>query len=91
MYKFIKHLYHSTPTYSNVAYLYKDINTNAYYLSYTHPHSEDIIEDLSEYMTKPNIFKQELLKNITIEAEVTLEHFRNKYIKGYILDLSFVN
>ena len=88
MYKFIKFLPHSNITYSHVAYLYQDMSTNKYYLSHTHPASEDIVDNSTQFMlinNTPKTVKQDLLRNITKEDEVTSQHFAVKNINGYLL------
>lgn len=88
MYKFIKFLPHSNITYSHVAYLYQDMSTKKYYLSHTHPDSENVIDNSSQFMlinNKPKTFTPEFLHNISKEAEVTSKHFASKNINGYLL------
>ena len=88
MYKFIKVLYHNNPVISHVAYLYQDITTNKYYLSYTQFNSEDIVDNSNQYMlfdNKPKITTQSLLKNIDIVTEVTQDDFILKKINNYKL------
>ncbi len=88
MYKFIKILPNINPLLSIGAYLYQDISTNKYYLSYTHPSSEDIIDNSKQYMllnNKPVVTRQEFLKNISKESEVTQNDFIAKKIGNYKL------
>jgi hypothetical protein len=88
MYKFIKILPNINPLLSIGAYLYQDISTKKYYLSYTHPNSEDIIDNSKQYMllnNKPVVTRQELLKNISKESEVTQNDFIAKKIGNYKL------
>jgi|LakMenEpi03Aug12_release.lakeMendotaPanAssembly.Ray.scaffolds.fasta_scaffold1067394_1 hypothetical protein len=88
MYKFIKILFHCNPALSHVAYLYQDMTTYKYYLSYTHFNSEDIIDNSNQYLiidNKPKITKQSFLKNIDIVAEVTQGDFILNKINNYML------
>jgi hypothetical protein len=88
MYKFIQYLYHKNTTYSHVAYLYQDTTTKKYYLSYTTPDNEDVIDNTNIYMLLNNGTKRiqaELLKNIDIVAEVTQSHFIAGQINDYII------
>ncbi len=89
MYKFIRVLFHINPSISHVGYLYQDITTNKYYLSYTHFNSENIIDNSNQYMlidNEPKITKQSsLLKNIDIVTEVTQYDFTLKQINNYKL------
>lgn len=65
MYKFIKILFHIDPVISHVAYLYQDITTHKYYLSYTDFNSENIIDNSNQYMlidNKPKIARPLFLK-----------------------------
>ena len=89
MYKFIQVLFHKNPLISHTAYLYQDITTNKYYLSYTHFDSENTINLSNQYMliqNKPKITKQSLLENIDIVAEVTPDDFAAKQINNYTLN-----
>jgi hypothetical protein len=88
MYKFVKVLFHCDPRMSHVAYLYQDMTTDKYYLSYTSPNSEDRIDYSNQYFlinNEPKITKQSFLKHINIEAEVTLSNFLLHKINNYIL------
>lgn len=88
MYKFIKILFHINPTFSHAAYLYQDITTDKYYLSYTHQDSENIIDESNQFMllnNEPKITKQPFLKHIDIVAEVTPKDFGLKKIHNYII------
>lgn len=88
MYKFVKVLFHCDPRMSHVAYLYQDMTTDKYYLSYTSPNSEDRIDYSNQYFlinNEPKINKQSFLKHINIEAEVTLSNFLLHKINNYIL------
>lgn len=88
MYKFIKFLFHCDPTMSHVAYLYQDMTTYKYYLSRTHPDSEDTIEYSNQYLlidNEPKITKQPFLKNINIVTEVTPNDFILNKINNYKL------
>lgn len=89
MYKFIKSLSNVDPSFSLGAFLYQDMTTNKYYISYTHYDSENIIDNSNQYMlldNKPKITKQPFLKNIKIIAEVTPYDFMVKRIKDYKLE-----
>lgn len=73
---------------SHVAYLYQDITTNKYYVSYTHYNSEAIIDYLNQYLLIDNnskITKQSFLKNINIVTEVTSIDFMLGKINNYKL------
>ena len=86
MYKFIKVLFHINPGFSRVAYLYQDMTTHKYYLSYTHFDSEYI--HTNQYMlidNEPKTTKQAFLKNIDIVTEVTQHDFTLKKINNYKL------
>jgi len=88
MYKFIQPLFHTNPLISHIAYLYQDITTYKYYLSYTPPDSENIIDFSNQYMlidNEPKITKQANLKNIKIVTEVTQLDFALKKINNYII------
>lgn len=88
MYKFIKNLFHCDPAMSHVAYLYQDITTNKYYLSYTHYNSEAIIDYSNQYLLIDNnskITKQSFLTNINIVTEVTSIDFMLGKINNYKL------
>ena len=86
MYKFIKSLFHVNPTFSHMAYLYQDTTTQKYYLSYTPPDNEDIIDNTNNYMLINNETKRikaEFLKTINIVTEVTQSHFMAKQVNNY--------
>ncbi len=88
MYQFIQVLRHRDPNISHVAYLYQDITTNKYYLSYTYFNSEDVIDDSNQYMllnNKPKISAKSLLTNIDIVSEVTQYEYKFNKIKNYCL------
>lgn len=88
MYKFIKYLPHENTFCSHCAYLYQDITTKKYYLSFTHPDSENIIDKSNQYMlfnNKPIVIKPEFLKNITKDIEVMSHHFIYKKVNNYLL------
>jgi len=88
MYKYIKTLFHINPLISHVAYLYQDITTNEYYLSYTNFNSENIIDKSNEYLllnNEPKITKQTYLKNIDIITKVNEHDFLSKQINNYKL------
>ena len=89
MYKFIKVLSHTNPEISHVAYLYQDMTTHKYYLSYTHFNREYIeYKRTNQYMllidNEPKTTKR-VLKNINIVKEVTLNDFILKKINDYKL------
>ena len=88
MYKFIKITFHENPVISHVAYLYQDMTTYKYYLSYTNPNSEDIFDNSNQYMlfdNKPKITRQSLLNYIDIITEVTQADFTANKINNYLL------
>lgn len=88
MYKFIKTLFHMNPLISHVAYLYQDMTTHKYYLSYTDFNSENIIDNSNQYLLIDNnrkITKPSFLKNIDIVTEVTQEDFTLHKINNYKL------
>ena len=88
MYKFIKITFHENPVISRVAYLYQDMTTYKYYLSYTNPNSEDTIDNSNQYMlfdNKPKITRQSLLNYIDIITEVTQDDFTANKINNYLL------
>jgi hypothetical protein len=88
MYKFIKTLFHINPLISHVAYLYQDVTTHKFYLSYTNFNNENIIDNSNQYLlidNKPKITKQPFLKNIDIVTEVTQNDFTLKQINNYKL------
>lgn len=75
---------------SHVAYLYQDMKTNKYYLSLTHPDSENTNDTSNQYLlihNEPKTInkKQLLLNNINIIAEVTTTDFVLNQIKNYKL------
>jgi hypothetical protein len=79
MYKFIKILFHTNPLINNVAYLYQDIPTQKYYLSYTNFNNENVIDNSNQYMlinNEPKIYKKKFLTNIDIVKEVTQDDFK---------------
>ncbi len=88
MYQFIQVLHHRNPQISHVGYLYQDITTNKYYLSYTHFNSEDLIDNSNQFMllnNKPKISAKSLLKNIDIVSEVTYLEYKLNNIKDYCI------
>lgn len=88
MYKFITVLPNINPLLSIGVYLYQDISTKKYYISHTHPSNEDVIDNSKQYMLLDNksvITRQEFLKKIDIEAEVTQSDFIAKKIGNYKL------
>jgi hypothetical protein len=88
MYKFIRGLFNINPSFSSTAYLYQDITTNKYYLSYTDFNGENIIDNSNQYMlldNKPKITKPLFLKHIDIVTEVTPYDFALKRIYDYKL------
>lgn len=89
MYKFIKMLFNSNPLISHCTYLYLDITTDKYYLSYTPPNNENIINNSNQYIlidNEPKIIIPPFLKNINIVTEVTPDNFILKKINNYKID-----
>jgi hypothetical protein len=87
MFEFIKYLHHKDPKISHVVYLYQEVETKKYYISFTQP-SNDNIDNKNQFMLideKDNIIRKPCLKNIDKLEEVNNIHFINKKIGNYIL------
>lgn len=88
MFQFIKSLFHINTNMSHTINLYQDTTTRKYYLSFTMPYNEDIIDNSNQFMLlnkQPTIIRQPYLHHIDIVIEVTNDDFAAQRILDYQL------